>query len=242
MHRTNLRQLPTILAVFLLLATFATAAQAGHWAVIYDLAPGSGLETTNPGGVYNDPITGNLSFTYDAATPGAPLSNPRLVNPSKIDGSISQDAGILKVTGTNMNVLHPPASGTPGVLSGAVLDLAVVADHDLDGYIHCTEASGGPGGNCDIFFGTVNSNNIPQTGTGPFTILDLNFAATAGVGDFTSDTSTMTTAMGVVTKATYVGKEIYRTYNVPEPAGFAMLASGALLLAGLHAARRASKR
>jgi hypothetical protein len=234
--------LPSVIFTFLLATLLSTAAHAGHWAVIYDLAPNSGLETTNPGGIYNDPITGNLSFVYDAATSGAPLSNPRLVNPSKIDGSISQDAGILKVTGTNMNVLDPGPGGTPGVLSGAVLNLAVVADHDLDGYLHCTEASGGVGGNCDIFFGTPNSNNIPQTATGPFEIPDLNFAATAGVGDFTSDTSTMTTLMGVVTKATYRGKEIYRTYNVPEPTGLAMLASGALLLAGLHAARRSSKR
>ena len=113
-----------------------------------------------------------------------------------------------------------------------------------DGYrgpIHCTDATGGTLGFCNGFFGTPASNNIPQTGTGPFSLPNLNFASTAGIGDFTSDVSVMTPQASVMTATTYVGKEVSRTFFAPEPTGLAMLLPGALLLVGL-AHRGAARR
>jgi hypothetical protein len=222
---------------------FASAANAGFWLVHYDLAPASNIVTVNPGGTFNDPVTGKVRMFYDAATIAAPLSNPRLMA-GQLDNTLNQPAGILTVTGSIMNALTPGLAGTPGTFSGAALNLSVVANHTVSGFLHCYDVTG-PGGVCSIFFsGVPSSNQIPQTGTGPFTMPQLNFTSgTAGVGDFTSTASVqMTPMMSVTTTTTYIGKEILRTFFVPEPSGVAMLVPGALMLMGLGAARRASKK
>lgn len=229
---------PLVILASLLVATFATTAHAGFWSAVYDLAPGSNIVTTNPGGTFVDPITGSMTIFYDAASTGAPLTGARLVQ-GQIDNTLNQNAVILTVTGTGMNTLTPGPGGTPGTLSGVALNLSVVADHTVSGFLHCADATG-PGGVCNIFFGTPASNNIPQTGTGPFQLPTFNFGATAGVGDFTSTAATSMPQAGVTISTTYVGKEVSRTFFAPEPSGVAMLVPGVLLVAGLRAARRSS--
>jgi len=238
MSRATLRR-PSAILTFLLSVAFATASHAGYWEVVYDMAPGSNLQTLNPGGTYNDPITGTLTIQYDTASTVWPLTGARLVA-GQLNGSINQAAGVLTVTGANTNVLSPPGSGTPGTLSGNSLNLSVVANHTLSGFLHCYDATG-PGGFCSIFFGTPASNTIPQVGSGTFALPRFDFAATAGVGDFTSTAVVSMPQAGVTTTVVYRGKEISRTF-VPEPGSLAMLVPGVLLLAGLRAVRRTTAR
>jgi hypothetical protein len=239
--RISTSGLRALLAILLAMA-FASAANAGHWQVIYDLAPGSTLTTNAPGGPFTDPITGKLTIEYDAASSGAPLAGARLVA-GQIDNTLNQPAGVLTVTGSNMNALSPGTGGTPGTLSGAVLNLAVVANHTLAGFLHCYDGTGA-GGFCDIFFGTPSSTPIPQTGSGTFALPNFNFAATAGVGDFTSDPVVSTPQSGVTTTVVYVGKEISRIWKpsaaVPTlgPAGIGILLGGIVACGGLLARRR----
>jgi hypothetical protein len=230
---------PLVILSFLLSATFATAAHAGFWSVVYDLAPDSTVTTDNPGGTFVDPITGSLTMFYDAASTGAPLTGAHLVA-GQIDNTLSQPAGVLTVTGTGMNALSPGIPGAAGTLSGAVLDLAAVANHTVSGFLHCYDATG-PGGVCNTFFGTPASNTIPQTGSGTFGLPNFNFASTAGVGDFTSDAAVSMPLAGVTVTTVYVGKEVSRTFYAPEPTAVAMLVPGVILLAGLGAARRSAK-
>lgn len=217
----------------------AGSAQAGYWAVQYDLA-GSNLQTLNPGGTYNDPVTGTIFVEYDATSSVAPLLGARLVG-GTINGSINQNAGLLWVTGSNTNQLIPGLGGTPGTLAGDKLNLAVIANHNVTGYLHCADATG-PGGFCSTFFGTPSSNNIPQTGSGPFTLPPLTFTATAGVGDFVGGPVVSSPQASVTTTLTYAGQEISRTWvedTVPVfgPGG-AIALFGGLLLSGLGFARR----
>jgi hypothetical protein len=228
-----------MLLLSLVVLVAAGSAQAGYWAVQYDLA-GSNLETVNPGGTYNNAVTGTLNVEYDATSSVAPLLGGRLVS-GTIDGTIDQDAGLLYVTGANSNVLNPGMGGTPGTLSGDKLNLAVIADHNVTGYLHCADATG-PGGFCSTFFGTPASNNIPQTGTGPFTLPPLTFTATAGVGDFIGGPVVSAPQASVTTSLTYVGQEVSRTWvedAVPVIGTGGLVALlGGLLLTGLAVARR----
>jgi len=234
---------PFVVLLVFVLTTFATAASAGHWRATYDLAPDSNLNTINPGGTYDDPITGTLTIEYDAVTSGAALSSARLVA-GIIDGTINQPAGVLTVSGANKNVLLPGIGGTPGTLSGVALNLAVVADHTTTGYLHCLDATG-VGGFCDLFFGTPSSNTIPQGGTGTFALPTFNFAATAGVGDFTSTALVSMPQASVTTTVVYVGKEISRIWvanptAVPMmgPLGIGAVFASLLAAGGLVARRR----
>jgi len=213
-----------------------SAAQAGHWSAVYDLAPGSNLQTTNPGGVFNDPITGSMTIEYDAASSGAPLTGARLVT-GQIDNMLNQNAGVILLTGSLMNMLSPGTGGTPGTLSGVALNLAVVANHTVSGFLHCTDAVGGTLGACNAFFGTPSTNPIPQTGTGTFQLPTFNFAATAGVGNFTSTASVQTPQTGVTTSTVYVGQEVSRVWvaDVPamNPAAMGALLTGLLVSGGV---------
>lgn len=233
---------PNLRILFLSLVALVAAgsAQAGYWAVEYDLA-GSNLETVNPGGTYNNAVTGTISVEYDATSSVAPLAGARLVG-GTIDGTIDQNAGLLWVTGANSNTLNPGMGGTPGTLSGDKLNLAVIADHDLNGYIHCADSTGGTAGFCNTFFGTPASNNIPQAGTGPFTMPPLTFTAAAGVGDFVGGPVVSMPQAGVTTSLTYAGQEISRTWvedTVPVFGTGGLIAlGGGLLVSGLGIARR----
>jgi hypothetical protein len=229
-----------VLFVNLLVAGFATSAHAGFWLAVYDLAPGSNTVTSAPGGPFTDPITGSLSVFYDAASSGAPLTGAHLMK-GQINGSLSQPAGVLTVTGTTMNLLLPGPGGTPGTLSGASLSFSVVTDHTVSGFLHCADLTGA-GGFCDIFFGTPSSTPMPQTGSGTFPLPRFDFAATGGVGDFTSTSSVQTPISGVTVTTTYVGREVRREWYVPEPTGISMLVPGVLLLFGLRARWRPSAR
>ena len=241
MHRIRFCQ-PSAILTTLFAVLLATSAQAQFWEVVYDLGPdgmgslGSILTTTAPNGPFTDPVTGTLTMHYDATSTGAPLTGARLVA-GQIDGTISQNAGVLLVTGSNMNTLTPGTAGTPGTLSGNTLNLSVVANHTLTGFLHCYDATGGAGGNCGLFFGTPASNTIPQNATGTFSFPNFNFtSATAGVGDFTSDAITSMPQPLVTTSLVYRGREISRTF-MPEASGFAMLLAGGLLVAGLRGRR-----
>ena len=133
MRRTGSSLQPTFLILWIFaVLMLATAASAGHWEVLYDLAPGSNLQTVNPGGVFNDPVTGTPEIHYDAASTGAPLTGARLMA-GQIDNTINQPAGVLTVTGANQNTLIPGAEGTPGTLSGVALQFSVVANHSVSG-------------------------------------------------------------------------------------------------------------
>ncbi len=208
-----------VLALSLLTFAVAGGAQAGYWSVVYDL-DGSNLNTINPGGTYNDPITGSLTVEYPAISSGAPLLGGRVVE-GTINGTINQDAGILVVTGANTNTLNPglyPASGT---LTGATLNLPVVANHGVDGFLHCSDATGGTMGFCNAFFATPASNDIPQVGSGPFTLPPLVFTGgTAGVGNFQGTMPPSMPQAGVTTQVSYVGTELSRTWvenDLPVP-------------------------
>ena len=74
--------------------------------------------------------------------------------------------------------------------------------------------------------------------SGTFGLPQFNFATTAGVGDFTSTTVTSMPQASVTTMVVYRGREIRRTFFVPEPHSLAMLVPAVLLLAGLGAVRR----
>lgn len=207
----------SILRIFvltLLSVVLATSAQAGRWSVVYDLT-GSNLETVNPGGTYNDPITGTVTVEYDATASGAPLAGGRLVT-GDIAGSLNQDAGIIVVTGSNTNTLLPGYGGTPGAIVGNELQLAVVADHSLTGFLHCADVTGGTAGFCNQFFATPASNNIPQSGSGTFAFPSLNFVgtniSTGNFGAFTTDPVTSVPQASVTTTLTYVGTEVSRTW------------------------------
>jgi len=230
--------------VILVVLVLATSAHAGYWTATYDLAPGSGFETVNPGGTYNDPITGTLTIEYDAATSGAALSGARLVA-GQVNNTLNQPAGVLTVTGTGQNALSPGLGGTPGTLAGAALNLAVVANHTISGYLHCYDATG-VGGFCSIFFGGVTaSNTIPQTGSGTFQFPRFDFATTAGVGDFTSTTVVSMPLSGVTVSTVYVGREISRVWTAGPPAvpfmgplAIGAVSAGLLASGGLFVARR----
>ena len=241
--------LPLALLLAAMVLTVAGSATAGYWNVKYDLAPGSNIQTVNPGGTFNDPITGYLTIEYGAASMSGALTSARLVS-GQIANTLNQPAGLLTVTGSITNALHPVGheqgyDGTPGTLSGVALNFAVVADHTISGFIHCADLTGGSTGFCGLFFsGIPSSTNIPQTGTGTFPLPTFNFAATAGVGDFTSTPSVQTPQSGVVVTTTYVGKEISRVWvnSVPlfGPLEISLLAAGLLGGGGALAARRRS--
>lgn len=228
--------------VTLVVLGFATSAHAGYWTATYDLAPDSGFETVNPGGTYNDPITGTLTIEYDAATSGAALSGARLVA-GQVNNTLNQPAGILTVTGTGQNLLSPGLGGTSGTLAGAALNLAVVANHTISGYLHCYDLSGVF---CSAFFGGVPaSNTIPQTGSGTFQFPRFDFATTAGVGDFTSTTVVSVPLSGVTVSTVYVGREISRVWTASPPAvplmgplAIGAVSAGLLASGGLFVARR----
>lgn len=231
------------LALSLLALGLAGSAQAaGYWEAVYDFAPGTNVETINPGGTYNEPLTGTITIQYDAASSGAPLTAARLVA-GNTKFIFSQPAGVLTVTGDTMVLLSPPAGGTPGTLAGAVLNLSVVADSTTSGFLHCYDGTG-PGGVCAGFFGGVSaSNTIPQADSGPFTFPQFNFVATAGVGDFTAPDVVSFPQMSVTTTTSYVGREISRVWveAVGAPtmgvAGSGLLIA-TLLLSGVGRARR----
>ncbi len=211
----------------LLSVAVAGAAQAGYWEAVYDFAPASMVETTNPGGVYLDPLSGQITVQYDAASSMAPLTGARLVA-GNTRVSLSQPAGILTVTGVTDVALSPPPGGTPGTLSGAALQFAVVANSTTSGFLHCYDGTG-PGGVCSAFFGTPSSNPIPQTGTGPFSFPQFNFSATAGVGDFVASPQTATPQPSVTTVTQYIGREISRVW-VPDAAAPMLGSAGTTLL------------
>ncbi len=225
-----------VLVLSLLSLALAGSAHAGYWDVTYDLA-GSSATTTNPGGIFVDPITGTLTIRYEAASSGAPLVAGRLVA-GTISNTISQPAGLLTVTGNNNNTLLPGPNGALGVLSGTTMDLAVVADHDLTGTLHCSDPGGGTAGNCAAFFsGVPASTPMPQSAQGPFSLPNFNFTgSTAGVGDFTGDPQT-TSPLPLVTIVTnYTGAEVSRTW-VNGPSRVPVFGAGgiAVLLGGLVA-------
>ncbi len=209
-----------LVALSILSLALSGGAQAGYWMVEYDLA-GSSLATTNPGGNYTDPITGTITIEYPAASSGAALDAGRLVA-GTIEGTINQDAGIIIVTGENTNVLNPglyPASGT---LTGATLNLPVVANHTVTGYLHCAETT--IPGICSatgVFTGIPASTDIPQSGSGTFPIPPLVFTgAPAGNGNFQGTGPVQTAGPGVTTQVTYVGSEVSRTWvasDLPVP-------------------------
>ena len=229
--RRAVRTIRALHLTILLVLLGAGAAHAGHWSVIYDLAPGRSLATNAPGGPFNDPITGTLTIEYDAVSTGAPLSGARLVT-GMIANTISQPAGILTVTGSNMNVLSPPPGGTPGTLMGATLNLAVVADHTLTGFLHCYDATG-PGGVCGLVFSGVDASNpIPQSASGPFSLPNFVFAGgTAGFGDWTAPTVTSTPQGTITTMTVYAGREISRVWVADTPVpSMGAIGLGALVL------------
>ena len=166
-------RISSIFAAALLSVVVAGAAQAGYWEAVYDFAPASMVETTNPGGVFLDPLTGQITVHYDAVSSMAPLTGARLVagNTRVI---ISQPAGVLTVTGDTNVALSPPPGGTPGTLSGQFLNLAVIANSTTSGFLHCYD---GGGTACNTFFGTPGSNPIAQTGSGPFTFPQFTFSS-----------------------------------------------------------------
>jgi hypothetical protein len=226
----------------LLLGLAGSAQAAGYWEVEYDWAPSSDVETTNPGGVFNDPLVGKIKIQYDAASSGAPLTAARLVS-GNTNVLLSQAAGVLTVTGNTDVAMSPPPGGTPGTLAGAVLNLAVVTNSTTSGFLHCYDGTG-PGGLCSLFFSSISaSNTIPQGGSGPFTFPQFNFVATAGVGDFTAPVVTQYPQLSVTTRTSYVGKELSRVWvnAVGAPtmgvAGSGLLV-GTLLLSGVRRARR----
>lgn len=238
----NLLRGTRILAVAALLTLLAGAANAGYWKTIYDFAPGSIVTTTNPGGVFMDPLSGTIEVHYDAPTSVAPLTGARLVAGNTLV-MLSQAAIILTVTGTTNVALSPPPSGTPGTFSGGVnLNFGVIASSTTTGSLHCADFTG-PGGVCSTFFGTPASTPIPQTGSGPFTFPMFVFTATAGVGDFTAPPVVQFPQPSVTTSTAYVGREISRVW-VPDAAapmlgtaGTSVLLMG-MLLSGWRSSRR----
>ena len=234
-------RISSILAAALLSVSLAGAAQAGFWEVVYDFAPASEVVTTNPGGIFQDPLTGQITVQYDAVSSMAPLTGARLVaGNTKV--TLLQDAGILAVTGETDVALSPPPGGTPGALSGAALQFAVIANSTTSGFLHCSDGPG-TGGVCSAFFGTPSSNPIPQTGMGPFTFPQFNFSMTAGVGDFFASPAVSMPQAGVTTVTQYAGREISRVW-VPDAAapmlggvGTTALFAG-MLFSGWRNARR----
>jgi hypothetical protein len=229
-----------MLAIVLLSASLAGPASAGYWDVQYDLAPGSFLETMDPtGSNHIDLLTGTLTVRYDAATQSAPLSSAKLVA-GHTNVQIYQPRIFFLWTGsTDMNLI-PTVGGTPGTLSGASLTFGVVVDSSTTGFRHCNENVTAPGqtANC-LLAGMTHSVPSPQTptGPGPFpqSFPKFVFAATAGVGGFTSTVGTQTlwSCTGIVTlHITYVGREVSRVWYGPTPLP-SISFGGLALLAGL---------
>ena len=233
-----------VLALSILSLVLGGAAHAGYWEATYDLT-GSTATTTNPGGVFVDPITGTLTIRYEAASSGAPLVAGRIVA-GTISNTISQPAGLLTVVGANTNTLMPGPNGALGVLSGTTMGDSVVTDHEITGFLHCYDPGGGTAGNCAAFFGGVPASNpMPQTGQGPFAMPAFSFTGpTAGVGDFTGAPQTATPLPGVTIVTNYVGAEISRTWNAGPSrvpifgAGGVAVLLGGLVATGIGIARR----
>jgi hypothetical protein len=226
-----------VLAIVLL----AGPASAGYWEVVYDLS-GSTLQTKPPIGPTDiDPINGTLTIQYDAATESAPLTGARMVAGNTY-GAIAQPDNppgtFFQITGYQKMTLLPQAGGAPGTITGATLNWAVdVEDSARTGFLHCNEFTGQVG-NC-VLAGMVHTVPLPQTPTGPGPFPEsfpkFVFAATAGVGNFTSTVKTQTVQTGAFTVTlytTYIGTEISRVWNsgateVPS------ISSGGLAMLGL---------
>ena len=212
-----------MLAIALLSAPIAGSASAGYWEVQYDLAPGSTQRERDPAGnIHIDLITGTLTVRYDAATRSAPLTGAKLVA-GHTNVQVYQPCSFFVWTGsTDMNLI-PTVGGTPGTLNGASLTFGVVVDSSTTGFRHCIEnlTTTGQTGNC-FLAGTAHTVPSPQTPTGPGPFPQsfprFVFAATAGVGGFTSTVKTQTlwSGYGIVTlSSTYVGREVDRVWYGP---------------------------
>jgi len=241
MYRTGSRLRVLVLSVLSL--AVAGGAQAGYWSVVYDLA-GSDLETVNPGGTFNDPITGSITVEYPAVSSGAPLLGGRVVG-GTISNTLSQPAGILTVTGANTNELNPGLYPATGTLSLDKFNTPVIAQHSVTGFLHCADGTGGTLGFCNAFFGTPASNNIPQAGSGTFAFPVMTFTGgTAGVGNWVAQGAPSMPQASVTITTSYVGTEISRTWvenDLPVPvfgaAGTLAVFAG-LLASGIGITRR----
>lgn len=214
-----------VLAIVVLSASLAGSASAGYWQVVYDLAPGSTLQTNAPASPPDiDPITGTITIRYGAASQGAPLTSARLIAGNTfvdINQPDTPPGTFFHMTGDTYMTLLPQDCGT-GTLTGATFIPPVVADSKQTGFLHCNESTGQTG-NCSLagMTHTVPLGQTPSTTPFPQTFPKFIFTSgTAGVGDFTSTVKTQTVQTGYFTVtlySTYVGREVSRVWKESVP-------------------------